>query len=330
METNLTKTGSAERALTSFTPEQTALIKTSICPGASDDELKLFITVCQQTGLNPFAKQIHGIKRRRKKVVNGRTTDEWEDYLVIQTGIDGYRLVSERTGKYEGQTSPEWCAKDGKWTDVWLEDTSPHAARVGIYRAGFREPIWGVAHWDGYVQMREGKPTGRWKSDPAGMLAKCAEALGHRKAFPQELSGLYSDVEFGAVDSDDGPRVAMPRRKEVAAPPPSAQGTVSPPAASPEPRTTQAAPEGSQDSNDVPATRTCIVNVERAKGNRPDGSEWTRFDLHCQDGEKYSTFDKDDGEFAERFQGSSIEVVLYYSTGQYGRDLKSIQPLEPK
>lgn len=156
---------------------QITLIKNMICRDASDNELALFVAQCKRTGLDPLSKQIYAIR------VQGR--------LVIMASIDGLRLIAERTGKYAGQIGPQWCGEDGVWKDVWLSSNPPAAAKVGIVRSDFKEVVWGVATYRSYV-----KQTPIWKSMPDIMLSKCAEALALRKAFPNDISGLYEREEI--------------------------------------------------------------------------------------------------------------------------------------
>lgn len=175
-----------------FSGEQVALIKSQIAPpGTTNDELALFLAYCQRTGLDPFARQIYLSERRAS--VNGN----WVTTRKPETTIDGFRLIAERGGQYAGQLGPFWCDTDGQWRDVWVLREPPVAARVGVLRHDFKEPLWAVALYDEYCQRnKEGIPNSMWKRMPANQLAKCAESLALRRAFPRELSGLYTKEEM--------------------------------------------------------------------------------------------------------------------------------------
>lgn len=167
-----------------YTREQVDLIKRTICVDATDDELQLFLTRCAKTGLDPFMRQIYSIKRK------GRHT--------IQVGIDGYRLIAQRTGECDGQDGPQWCGADGVWRDVWLDKGPPAACRVTVFRRGQTRGYTGTALWQEYGV---GTANELYRQMPAAMLAKVAESLALRKAFPQELSGMYVEEEMAQADA---------------------------------------------------------------------------------------------------------------------------------
>lgn len=152
---------------------------------ANPADLAVFFHTCKRTGLDPFARQIYMIRRDGKQ--------------TMQTGIDGLRLVAQRTAERTGETfgyeDTLWCGEDGQWVDVWLAPEPPRAAKATVIRNGQRFPA--VALFDEYVQRkRDGGITQMWNTKGALMLAKCAEASALRKAFPQDLSGVYAAEEL--------------------------------------------------------------------------------------------------------------------------------------
>jgi len=164
-------------SLDQFSLEQVDLIKQTVCKGASDAELQFFLCVCMRTGLDPFMKQIYSIPR------SGQRT--------IQVSIDGSRSIADKTNKYMPGRKPTFSynpkgelfsatsyvkkmASDGSWHEIEAE------ALWTEYNPG-NNPIW--------------------KKMPHTMLAKCAEALALRKAFPSHLSGIYTNEEMHQAEA---------------------------------------------------------------------------------------------------------------------------------
>jgi len=177
------------------------LIKSQIAPKATNDELKLFIYQAQRTGLDPLARQIYAIKRKAKD-----DSGNWVDKMTIQTSIDGFRVIAERSGDYAGQDEPVFTEQDGKVISCkvtvyrWRNDQR-YAAAVG------------VAYYSEYVP-KEGQDI-MWKKMPHTMLAKVAEALALRKAYPQDLSGLYTGDEMAQVTEDVQHTEVTPKLKPI-------------------------------------------------------------------------------------------------------------------
>jgi len=180
--------------------EKVELLKQTVARGVSDLELQLFLHACKRTGLDPFMRQIHAVKRWSAR--------EQREVMVIQTGIDGYRLIADRTGCYAGCSDAEYELN---------EEGYPGLARVTVTKIvnGLPRNFTASARWKEYCQLgKDGKPTPMWQRMPFFMLGKCAEALALRKAFPAELSGVYTHEEMMQADE---PKAAYTDHKRTVA-----------------------------------------------------------------------------------------------------------------
>lgn len=183
-----------------FSRREITLLQHTIAKDLTMPEISLFIQASRHYQLDPFSRQIYAIKRG--------SGDRAQ--LTIQISIDGFRVIAERNPEYAGQTSPEFLDRDGVWHEgIWLADIYPGiglpgvaegpfplAARVGIRRKGWPEPVYGYAAWREYAQFTSQGLASMWATMPGNQLAKCAESLGLRKAFPNDLSGAYSSDEM--------------------------------------------------------------------------------------------------------------------------------------
>ncbi len=168
--------------------ETLELMKNTICRGSTDGEFELFAYTCKRLGLDPFSRQIFSVKRWDSGLK--------KEVMTIQTSIDGYRLIADRTGRYSPGKDPDY---------VYDNNGSVVCAKSYVMKQtpdGTWHEVCASAHYSEYAGLKkDGTPTMMWKSKPHVMLSKCAEALALRKAFPAELSGAYTKEEMEQADN---------------------------------------------------------------------------------------------------------------------------------
>ena len=172
---------------TRFSENEIALIKNTVAKNATDDELKLFLYQCNRTKLDPLSHQIWFIKTK--------------DQLNIMTSIDGLRVLAERSGIYAGQDAP-----------VFTKHENDFSCSVTVYKFSATNERYPVATGVAFYKEYKPKYSGSlWDSKPRMMLSKVAESIALRKAFPQDLAGLYTTEEFNEVR----PQVEEPVKTKV-------------------------------------------------------------------------------------------------------------------
>lgn len=162
-----------------WTDARKEFIRKAFCGGADDITAATFLQLCERRRLSPEARHVYLVNRAKRG-----SPPNW----VIQTGIDGYRLIADRTGSYVGSKDPVFVHDpEGRLAIATVTVCKLVTGVVGEFTAS--------ARWDEYAVQSQ-----MWDKMPHTMLAKCAEALALRKAFPEELSGLYTDSEMDQSD----------------------------------------------------------------------------------------------------------------------------------
>lgn len=187
----------APRGIDTADQSQLELLRRMLVPdNVTDDEFQLFVAVANHSGLDPMRRQIYCQKRKGK--------------LVALTGIDGYRAIAARTGTYAGSDDAIFSGAPVRTKQ--LHPTAPGQATVTVYKivGGIRCPFTATARWDEYVPPPDNNQDQMWRKMPHNQLAKCAEALALRKAFPEETSGIYVEDAF----ADATERTIQPEEPE--------------------------------------------------------------------------------------------------------------------
>ncbi len=205
------------------------LVSATVAKGLSPADLAHFEAVCISTGLDPLRKEIYAVSRGGK--------------MSIQTGIDGYLALANRTREMDGM-EVLYFDHDGNQSEVWLSPKPPTACLVRVYRKGCAHPFVASARYDAYKQNGQ-----MWTKFGETMLAKCATTLALRRAFADVISGIASADEMDQAG--------------MAAPEALTQGT---PAAAPKPAATSAAPKKA--APDPVAAEVAAENLAKAVGGK--------------------------------------------------------------
>jgi len=207
-----------------------ALIRRTVAADTTDDEFNLFIHTARHLGLDPLRRQVYAF------VYGKKAKDQSKRRMSIITGIDGFRAIAERTGNYRpdddeptyqidnsliGPSNPAGLVKatvrvykhsHGDWHKVtasafWaeyapLKEVWSDTKRIQDGEWPDGNPRYKDAPVEGATKVLTLDDSGNWAKMPRLMLAKVAEALALRKAWPDNFSGLYSPEELDRAQAD--------------------------------------------------------------------------------------------------------------------------------
>lgn len=187
-----------------LTFEQIELLKTTIAKGLTDLEFQLFLSVCERTGLDPFARQICPVLRWDSK--------SNKNIMSVQVQVDGYRMIAQSTGEYAGCDRVRFDEDLTLYEHCQTKRGNPETASITVYRLvkGIRCPFFAEVSWNDFYP---GDKLGFiWKSKPHQMMAKSVESQALRKAFQSELKHLVTEEEI-AIEGVD-PTTRQVRRSD--------------------------------------------------------------------------------------------------------------------
>lgn len=155
----------------------------------TDEEVLMFLKLCQYQRLNPFLREAYLIKYG-----NAAAT------MVV--GKDVFTKRANRNERYAGNRAGIYVQNEkGEVVERAGSFKLPQEIIVGgwakVYIKGFEQPIESAVSFDEYCLMKDGKPASNWATKPATMIRKVALVQALREAFPEEFQGLYSAEERG-------------------------------------------------------------------------------------------------------------------------------------
>ncbi len=146
----------------------------------TDQEIAMFLRLCQYQKLNPWLKEVYLIKY----------SDRYPASIV--TSKEAFLKRATRNEKYRGHEACWKRNKDEKIIGAWAK----------VYVKGYQIPIYVEVDLDEYKQDNR-----MWKEKQKTMIRKVALVQALREAFPEEFGGMQSIEEMptGDVKIDEKP-----------------------------------------------------------------------------------------------------------------------------
>ncbi|WCS27273.1 phage recombination protein Bet [Methylobacterium sp. NMS14P] len=210
-------------AAAAYDAKAVALIRRTVAADTNDDEFNLFVHTARHLRLDPLRRQIFAFVYNKDKPAKRR--------MSIIVAIDGFRAIADRTGDYrpdedepsfeidpelKGPANPAGLVKatvrvfkfaHGGWHRVtasaYWEEYAPVTEQWSDVVRKDSGKTWpngdvkyDVVPAEGATRILKLDTSGNWGKMPRLMLAKVAEALALRKAWPDDLANVYAAEEM--------------------------------------------------------------------------------------------------------------------------------------
>jgi len=200
------------------------VLQSSLYPGAALESVKMVISYCKASGLDPMQKPVHIVPMWDSKA--GQMRD------VIMPGVNLYRTQAARSGQFAGMSEPEFGPLQTE-TLGGASITFPEWCKVTVKRllpTGIVAEFSATEYWMENYAVKGGKeksiaPNAMWTKRPRGQIAKCASAQALRIAFPEIASQNTAEEMEGKQIIDMGPARETPSSIAAASLPAPAERT---------------------------------------------------------------------------------------------------------
>jgi len=193
-----------------------AIIKQYLVNGngaISDQEALMFLKLCEGQKLNPFIKEAYLIKYGNNtpatmvvsKDVFMKRAAKHQDFNGLESGV----IVSKQ-GEIEYKQGAFYNSQTEQIVGAWAK----------VHRKSWALPIIAEVNFDEYVGKKKDFKTGeevvngQWASKPATMITKVAETQALRKAFVEDLQGMYDESEMN-VTIEQQDLITIPEQRVI-------------------------------------------------------------------------------------------------------------------
>lgn len=154
----------------------------------TEQEIVMFIGMCKANKLNPFNNDAYLIKFGSQAAS-----------MIVSKDVFFKRAIDNPS--YNGMKSGIVVVKNGEIVKreghIKLKDEELAGAWCEVFRKDWEHSIYQEVNFNEYAgYTKEGKLNSQWASKPVIMITKVAESTALRKAFTDNLQGMYIAEEI--------------------------------------------------------------------------------------------------------------------------------------